>query len=233
MRIALVTRRFDPAGGGTERDLAITARILSLAGHHVTIYAADLRTSSSEWTLRHVASPRLGRALGLLWFARAAGAAARREGADLVISFARIVDADILRSGGAAHSSYVRAARRWQSPSAGIAMRVSPYHRVQLLIERRGFVSPRLKRAIAVSNLVRDDLVRTFALAPAQAVTLYNGVDLERFFPAPDAAARNEIRRDFGAHDSQPVVVFVATASRARVCASCSRHGRRSTPPPG
>jgi UDP-glucose:(heptosyl)LPS alpha-1,3-glucosyltransferase len=151
--------------------------------------------------VRHVASPRLGRALGLLWFARAAGAAARREGAELVMSFARILDADILRSGGAAHSSYVRTARRWQTPSARIAMRVSPYHRVQMMVEREGFASPRLKRAIAVSNLVRDDLVKTFALPLAKAVTLYNGVDIDRFFPAPDAASRDEIRHEFGLAD--------------------------------
>src|SRR5271154_1408184 len=98
MRIALVTRRFDPAGGGTERDLAITARLLSQAGQRVTIYAAGIRAPSDEWQLRQVAAPRLGRALGLLWFARVAGGAARREGADLVLSFARITDADILRS---------------------------------------------------------------------------------------------------------------------------------------
>src|SRR5579859_3208105 len=74
MRIALITRRFDPAGGGTERDLAITARILAHAGHRITIYAAQVRATAGEWTVQRVAAPRLGRALGLLWFARAAGA---------------------------------------------------------------------------------------------------------------------------------------------------------------
>jgi UDP-glucose:(heptosyl)LPS alpha-1,3-glucosyltransferase len=209
MHIALVTRRFDPAGGGTERDLAITARMLSHAGHRVTIHAAQVRASSAEWPVRRVAAPRLGRALGLFWFARAAGAAARREGADIVLSFARIVDADILRSGGGAHSSYVRAARQWQSGPARIAMQLSPYHRVQMMVERRGFNSPRLKRVIAVSNLVRDDLVRTFALPPAKAVTLYNGVELDRFVPEYDAAARDQIRREFGVADSRPAVMFV------------------------
>lgn len=209
MRIALVTRRFDPAGGGTERDLIITARLLSQAGHRVTIYAAEVRAPSDEWPLRRIAAPHLGRALRLLWFARAAGTAARREGADLVLSFARIVDADILRSGGGAHSSYLRAARQWQSTPARLAMRLSPYHRIQLLVERRGFRSPRLKRAIPVSNLVRSDLMQAFALAPAQAVTLYNGVDLERFFPMHDAAERIAIRREFGVIDAQPAVMFV------------------------
>ena len=209
MRIALITRRFDPAGGGTERDLIVTARILARAGHRVTIYAAELRADTAEWPLRRVAAPRLGRALSLLWFARAAGAAARRDGADLVLSFARIVDADILRSGGGAHSSYLRAARRWQSPAARLTMAASPYHRVQMLVERRGFAAPGLRRAIAVSNLVRDDLIRTFALPPACAVTLYNGVDLDQFAPAPDASAREEIRRSLDLPQALPVALFV------------------------
>jgi len=89
MRIALVTRRFDPVGGGTERDLIVTARLLSRAGHRAMIYAAEVRATSDEWPLRQISAPRLGRALRLLWFARAAGATARRDGAELVLSFAQ------------------------------------------------------------------------------------------------------------------------------------------------
>lgn len=201
MHIALVTRRFDPAGGGTERDLAITARMLSRAGYRVTIHAAQVRAPFTEWPVRRVAAPRLGRALGLLWFARAAGAAARREGADLVLSFARIVDADILRSGGGAHSSYIRAARQWQSGPARLAMRLSPYHRVQMLVERRGFNSPRLRRAIAVSDLVRDDLVRTFALHPrksSHSTTGSSWID-----SSPNTMRRCAVR--FGASSALPM----------------------------
>lgn len=209
MRIALVARRFDPAGGGTERDLAITARILAGAGHRVAIYAEQVRGGADEWPIHLVGAAGLGRALGLLWFARAAGAMARRDGSDLVLSFARIADADILRSGGGAHSSYVQAARRWQSAPARGAMGISPYHRVQMAIERAGFRSPGLKRVIAVSDLVRDDLEKTFALAPAKATTLYNGVDLERFVMERDAARRAEIRRLIGVNDSRPLVMFV------------------------
>lgn len=209
MRIALVTRRFDPKGGGTERDLVITARLLSSAGHRVKIHPAELRASSNEWPLRRIAAPHLGRALELLWFSKAAGAAARSEGADLVLSFARVLDADILRSGGSAHLSYLRAARQWQTKPARIAMRLSPYHRVQALVERVGFQSQRLRRVIAVSDLVRGDLMRTFAIAPAQTVRLYNGVELERFVLVHGTAERCEIRHHMGIPDSRPAVVFV------------------------
>jgi UDP-glucose:(heptosyl)LPS alpha-1,3-glucosyltransferase len=209
MRIALLTLRFDPAGGGTERDLTITARLLSRAGHRVTIYAEEIRGSSEEWALRRISAPALGRALGFLWFSRAAGAAARREGADVVLSFARVIDADVLRSGGGAHSSYVHAARQWQTGAARIAMQLSLYHRAQIAVERTGFRSPRLKCAIAVSGLVRGDLLKTFVLAPERVVTLYNGVELDRFAPEHNAAERVGIRGELGVPDSRSAVMFV------------------------
>jgi UDP-glucose:(heptosyl)LPS alpha-1,3-glucosyltransferase len=209
MRIALLTRRFDPHGGGTERDVIITAEWLRAAGHAVTLYAREVRGPSQDFVVREVAGMRLGRTAGLLSFAYGAPAAACREGADLVVSFARTIGADVMRSGGSAHSSYLRAARRWLGALRWSAMRVSPYHRAQVFIERRGFASPQLKVAIAVSNLVRDDLIREFHLPVEKAVTLYNGVDLERFSPPPNDSARREIRSSLDLSDGAPMVAFV------------------------
>jgi UDP-glucose:(heptosyl)LPS alpha-1,3-glucosyltransferase len=208
MRIALIARRFDPSGGGTERDLIVTARALRAAGHEITIYAAEVRAQAAEFAVRQVRSRGLGRTLRLLGFAAHAAAQARRAGASLVFSFARIADADILRSGGSAHSSYLRAARRWQGPMAAVAMRISPYHRAQIAIERRGFASPTLKRAIAVSAIVRHDLIDSFGLGAATAVTLYNGVDLERFRPASRARLREGVRCELHLPATAPVVAF-------------------------
>src|SRR5271168_3394555 len=173
MRIAILTRRFDSAGGGTERDLIVTAQGLRAAGHDVTIFANEIRGATGDWDVRRVgAGPRLGRTLSLLRFGWTAAPAARRAGADLVLSFARCVGADLMRSGGGAHASYVRAARKWRGTLGATAMRVSPYHRVQMLVERQAFRHHGLKRVIAVSNFVRDDLIREFGLAPEKVMTI-------------------------------------------------------------
>jgi UDP-glucose:(heptosyl)LPS alpha-1,3-glucosyltransferase len=210
MRIALLTRRFDTAGGGTERDLLVTADCLRAAGHQLTIFADEIRGATGDWDVRRVgAGPRLGRTLSLLRFAWTAAPAARRAGADLVLSFARCVGADVMRSGGGAHASYLRAARKWRGALGATAMRISPYHRVQMLVERRAFRSPSLKRVIAVSNFVRDDLIREFGLAPEKTVTIYNGVDLDRFRPAVEPSQRATIRQKFAVPTSARVVAFV------------------------
>ena len=210
MRIALLTRRFDSAGGGTERDLVVTAHCLRAAGHQITIFADEIRGASGNWDVRRVGSgPRLGRAASLLRFAWTAAPAARRAGTDLVLSFARCVGADMMRSGGGAHTSYLRAARKWRGALGAAAMRFSPYHQVQMLVERQAFQNPGLKRVIAVSNFVRDDLIREFNLAPEKAVTIYNGVDLDRFRPAADSSERAAIRQKFVLPASARVVAFV------------------------
>lgn len=209
MRIALLTRRFDPHGGGTERDLIVTAGCLRAAGHEITIFAREVRGLSQDFKVRQVGGLALGRTAGLLSFAYGAPEAARREGTELVVSFARTVGADVMRSGGSAHISYLRAARQWRGALEWRAMRASPYHRAQVFIERRGFASAHLKAAIAVSNLVRDDLIREFHLPAEKVITLYNGVDLDRFAPPRDDAARREIRSSLDIADGAPLVAFV------------------------
>jgi UDP-glucose:(heptosyl)LPS alpha-1,3-glucosyltransferase len=210
MRIALLTRRFDSAGGGTERDLIVTAECLREAGHQITIFADEIRGDGGDWKVHRVGGARMGRALSLMRFAYAAAPAARRAGNDLIVSFARCVGADVMRSGGGAHVSYLRAARKWRGILGASAMRLSPYHQVQMLIERQGFRHPGLKCAIAVSNFVRDDLIREFGLSPKKTVTIYNGVDLEKFRPATiDRSERESIRQKFAIPASARVVIFV------------------------
>ncbi len=209
MRIALLTRRFDPRGGGTERDLIVTAKYLRRAGHEITIFCSEIRGPSADFKIQKVGNLAAGRTLGLLSFAYAAPSAARRGGAQLVISFARTVDSDLLRSGGSAHISYLRAARQWRGELRWRAMMAAPYHRAQVFIERRGIRSPRLKAAIAVSNLVRDDLTQQFGIPADKVVTLYNGVDLERFTPPRDDSARRQLRTSLGIDNDAPMVAFV------------------------
>jgi UDP-glucose:(heptosyl)LPS alpha-1,3-glucosyltransferase len=209
MRIALISRRFDTAGGGTERDLLLTAQILAGAGHQVTVYAHEVRSHAGDITVKRVPALYLGRALKLLSFGLRAAKVARREGADLVLSFARAVNADILRAGGGAHASYVHAARTWRTPAASAAMRISPYHRVQIALERASFRSQHLQCGIAVSELVRRDLMKTFALPPSKVFTVYNGVDLERFIPNVDELWRSKLRDEFGIPRESSAVAFV------------------------
>ncbi|HZY60699.1 MAG TPA: glycosyltransferase family 4 protein [Candidatus Binataceae bacterium] len=210
MRIALLVRRFDPSGGGTERDMASAADCLSGAGHEVRIYAA--RGHSLSWhgkpvhRLPFLAFPR---SLQVMGFGLLAARIARRAGADLTISFGRTADSDLIRCEGGAHISYLEAARRWESRRASAVRALSPYHAAQCRMEALGFRSQRLKRVLAISGLVGDDLAQRFAIPRAKIEVLYNGVDHQRFQPASDSRAGEEVRRYFGIDRAGQVVLFI------------------------
>ena len=211
MRIGLITRRFHPAGGGTERDLMLTAAILKQTGHQVTVYTSEVRGVTQPWPVRMVTGPLPGRTLQFLWFARAAASKARQDGAELVLSFARVIGADVLRSGGGAHASYVSAAAQWQGRGERLAMQLNPYHRIQMAVERVAFQRPGLQRAIAVSKMVEDDLIHSFDLPPERVATLYNGVDCASFRPADEASERLVIRQRLGLPNNACIVLFVGS----------------------
>jgi len=209
MRIALLAHRFDPEGGGTERDLILTADCLRRGGHQVAVYADHIRGATSALTVHRVGTVRLPRTLAFIRFAVAAAPLARRHGADLVMSFARVTSADVLRSGGSAHVSYLRAVARWRGGASALRMQLAPYHRAQIIVERLGFTSPKLRAALAVSELVRRDLVEQFKLPAVKVTTIYNGVDTQLFHPEPDSAARNRIRAQSRIPADAALVLFV------------------------
>ena len=209
MRIALLARRFDPQGGGTERDLILTAECLRRRGHQVAVYADQIRAETAALTVHRVGTVPLPRTLAFIRFAVAAAPLARRHGVDLVLSFARVTSADVLRSGGSAHVSYLKTLARWRGDANALRTRLAPYHRAQIIVERLGFTSSRLRAALAVSELVRRDLVEQFKLPAAKVTTIYNGVDLQLFHPELDSGARNRIRAQFRIPADAELVMFV------------------------
>ncbi len=213
MRIAMLIRRFNPAGGGTERDFAAAADCLSQAGHDVRIYAARC-TATTPWhgmAVRRLPFAGLTRSLEAIGFGLLAARFARRDGSGLTLSFGRSVDSDLIRCEGGAHAAYLAAARQWESRAASAARAMSPYHIAQCRIEAAGFRSPKLRMVLAISRLVGDDLERRFAIPRCKIHTLYNGVDHQRFKPAPDARLRAEVRRHLGIDPSSPLVLFVGS----------------------
>lgn len=212
MRIAMLVRRFDPEGGGTERDFAAAADCLSRAGHDVRIYAA--RSRDTWWhgmRVRRLRLPLFSRSLEVLGFGLLVSRFARRDGAELTISFGRTVDSDLIRCEGGAHAAYLEAARQWESGAASAARALSPYHAAQCRIEALGFRSPRLRRVLAISRLVGDDLERRFAIPHSKIEALYNGVDHERFKSASNPRLGEEIRRRFKIDRSSRVVLFIGS----------------------
>ena len=96
------------------------------------------------------------------------------------------------------------------SPLARAAQRFSPFHRVMLLLERRLFTDPGLRRVIANSRQVQEEITRLYGVDPARLRVIYNGLDRQRFHPLP-ADAGAALRHRLGAPADGALVLFVGS----------------------
>src|SRR6185436_4869050 len=108
--------------------------------------------------------------------------------------------------------------RRWlelRRAASGLIERIgvalNPYHRYVCRAERRMFEHPRLRAVICNSRMVREEVLRSFRVAPEKLHVIYNGVDLEYFSPAQGAPLRGAVRAEIGCAPRDTVFLFVGS----------------------
>ena len=229
MRIALVRQRYDPFGGA-ERFIERALPALERAGAEVTLIARRWDSNGRNSNGRDGSRARGGGSetrgalkllrvdpfhAGNLWrdcsFARAARAAWRGGGFDLVQSHERIPGCDIYRAGDGVHRRWLELRRAAAGPLERLGMALNPYHRYVCAAERRMFEHPRLRAVICNSAMVRDEIASRFRVAPEKLHVIHNGVDLQHFHPQRRAALRRAARAEWGVAEDETVFVFVGS----------------------
>ncbi len=216
MKIGLVHRNLD-LRGGTEKDLLETSIGLARLGHEVHLFCGEYDVSVPVGIVAHtVPVAPLGRTIRLWSFALSARKAIRESGCDAVVNFGRFVEADVLRCGGGTHYGFLQrmgkdggwGRRAWQA--------ISAYHQSLLAMERRQFGCPRLKKIIAVSRAVKNDIMANYGVAEEKIAVLYNGVDHCRFSPHNPPEHRCSVRRRWNIPVDAPLVLFVGSGFRRK-----------------
>jgi len=89
--------------------------------------------------------------------------------------------------------------------ASGLPLRRGP---IKKIVSRctHAAVSRRVSKYVGVSDYVRRRLLLTNHVSPDKALTLYNGVNLERFYPMD----QKEARRSLGLPIDQPIICSVA-----------------------
>jgi UDP-glucose:(heptosyl)LPS alpha-1,3-glucosyltransferase len=209
MRVAIVRQRYNPYGGA-ERIIARALPALERSGAEVTLIAR----SAKGWDARRVLQVNPFH-VGNLWrdwsFARAARAAWRRAGFDLVQSHERIPGCDVYRAGDGVHRRWLELRRAAAGPLERLGIALNPYHRYVCRAEQRMFEHPRLRAVICNSAMVREEIVRAFRVARDKLHVIHNGVDLEHFHPRQRAALRDAARAELGCRPRDTLFLFVGS----------------------
>jgi len=213
MKIALLRQRVTNLGGA-ETTLGYLVRGLAAAGHVVTVYGTDREAAARDTLGPEVGYVRVpvwgGKTLRLLSFARNSHLLLESSGPHVVFSLERVLSPQVYRAGDGCHREWLARRAPYLAPLARAAQCLSPFHRTMLLIERRLFTFPGLKRVIANSRQVQDEVIRHYDVDAACVRVIYNGLDWRRFHPL-GAGLRAALRRNLGGSKDGDVILFVGS----------------------
>ena len=126
------------------------------------------------------------------------------QGFDIVHSFSRTRHQHIYRAGGGSHAAYMEYVYRHPR----LQRMLSPRHRAILGIEEAVFRDPdQIIHCIARRGA--QEIGARYGVPPERLVTLYNGVDTERFNPARREAHRAALHLELGLRG--PVALLVGS----------------------
>jgi UDP-glucose:(heptosyl)LPS alpha-1,3-glucosyltransferase len=215
MRLAILIDEFRAERGGTERYLAELATRLAAAGHEVRVYCREGRAPSAGVEVVRVAAPGLGRAERERAFARAASELARAHGCAPLLGIRHVLDVDVYQPHGGTWPASVEARlrsepRAWRRRLRAAAHRLSPKHRALADMERELFARNPGLLTLAVSPLVKEDVLARYGAQAPRVEVLWPAFDRERVRSAATAGERASLRSLLGVRIDAPLLVFAA-----------------------
>ena len=212
MKIALV--HIKHAGdGGIEKYLNNLSSYLADKGHDVTIICRRHEKSHHpEVKFVKLRPFAIGPAHRIWTFAKAVEKHVQKNNYDVVYGLGKTWSQDIIRLGFGLHETYIKQAHKYsRSPMQILLGRDRIVNKVELAIERKTFANPSLKKVIANSRIVAEEVKALYQLDDDKIEVIYNGVDLERFKPANKTKYRDKIRNEFGLNDEDFVLLYLGT----------------------
>jgi len=218
MQIAVLRQRVT-GFGGAEATLAHLVRGFAAAGQEVTVLGAEPREVGQRALgphLTYVPVPVWGGKTGrLLTFAVNSRRLLLQVPPQVVFSLERTLFQDVYRAGDGCHREWLARRHPYLSWPARFAQEISPFHRTLLALERRLFTAPTLRRVIANSRQVQQEIMHHYGVAPDRIRVITNGLDHERFRPLTPAA-QEEQRRALGAPPQARIVLFLGSGFRRK-----------------
>jgi UDP-glucose:(heptosyl)LPS alpha-1,3-glucosyltransferase len=213
MQIALLRMQVG-SPGGAEATLQHLARGMAYAGHQVAVYGAGSSRQGSEPLgpeITYVPVPVWGgKTLRLVSFAANSRRLLQRAPVDVVFSLERTFFQHVYRAGDGCHREWLARRTPFLSVGKKLGQTLSPFHRVMLWLEKRTFTSPDLKRVIANSRQVKEEVIRHFRVDPDMVSVVYNGLDHQVFRPLAEAE-RQQLRQRLGAGEEDGTILFAGS----------------------
>jgi UDP-glucose:(heptosyl)LPS alpha-1,3-glucosyltransferase len=212
MKIALGIREFLPEKGGAERYCYDLMNFLVEEGVHVHVYSSAFPERDRRFRFREVPVIPHPKSLRVLSFAVNCRRMMREEQFDCIMGIGDTLDADLLQPHGGVHWKWFwRGLEGYRKPIPWvfkfIGRSLSPKQWAKGFIEDAPYA--KAKKVIAIPEMVHRDIGDYYGIPEDRMVTIYNGVDIERFHPR-NKKYREGIRSHYGLSSKDVLLLFVS-----------------------
>lgn len=195
--------------GGAEVFMGRFVDELLRLGHTVDVFAADWQEKKGVTVHRvKIWGPSF---LRPLVFAANAAKAVERVRPDVVISLERTACQDIYRAGDGVHREWLLQRKKAAQGLKGALIGLNPLHAVLLNLEKRLFSDKRLKKVVANSNRVKEEIIRHYGLPDEKVCVIYNGIDAAEFARRAAVADREGVRKELAVSGDECLLLFVGS----------------------
>jgi UDP-glucose:(heptosyl)LPS alpha-1,3-glucosyltransferase len=208
MKIAMISRIFDPARGGLERFHVNLARMLVEMGEDVTVFA-EKWMESSVFSINRVGVKKTANlfAPNNVRFADAVRRRIHHRDFDVTIANTPYYPCDIHRAGFGVYKSWYRMraqARGGLFKLAGL----QPRYRFALNLEKKVYDPDRVRLQIANSYMIKTQMVQEYGFPGDRISVIYNGIDFDLFNMSWCEKNKKHFREQMNFSDMDFVILF-------------------------
>jgi|LWDU01.1.fsa_nt_gi UDP-glucose:(heptosyl)LPS alpha-1,3-glucosyltransferase len=211
MKIAIIRKKF-VLYGGAEQFVQGYIHQLAEAGHDIHIFANQWTTSKHpNIHIHHVPTFKFNAFVSTLSFAWYSARAIEKDSFDIIQSHEKTWKQDVYRAGDGCHKEWLAQRKRFLPALKSFFLYFNPFHQLILKLEKNMFESSQCRKFIAISQMVKEDILRHYHCPEENISVVYNGVDLKRFCPDNKNRCRKKIRRELEISENSTLILFVGS----------------------
>jgi UDP-glucose:(heptosyl)LPS alpha-1,3-glucosyltransferase len=221
LRIAIVLDKFLPSRGG-ERYFSFLAHELTEMGHEVHVFATQIEQTGNEaYRLHLIPVWKFPRSMRILSFLRNSARAIEESSFDIVHGVAPTIAANVYNPHGGVEQAYLK--QEFASMSSRyyylyrlLRRYLSPRHYIEVWAQKRLYQKGRVERTIAISRMIKRDLMTYYGVPEKKIAVVFNAVDLHRFRPENRNLYRAKKRDELGIGRSEVLILFAGNNYRLK-----------------
>ncbi len=222
MKIALIHKKYT-THGGTERYMVGFSKFLVKKGHEVHVITGSIDENSKIEDINYHLVSAWGKHLGIdkYIFAHSAKREVKKHDFDIIQSFSRLGFGDVIRIGGGCHQVFLnKYLSSLENPlyryKKKIEYKLSLQDFFTRYYEAKDFEKGNYKKIVAVSQMVKDDIIKIYDVPSDDIIVNHNGVDINKFHPDNKNKFYRKIREKYDLSEDDYVLLFLGTGFKRK-----------------